>query len=86
MLVGFLKQQKMDHVHDCEPCKRFFVGESAFARHNSLVHSESLLTDIEFESLTSGDICDIKTGPETLKKNRFTRKNLFQGTERKGRS
>ena len=63
-----LKHKEIDHVHDCEPCKSYCVGDSAFASHNSLVHIESLWTDIEYESLTSGDICDIKTGPETLRR------------------
>ena len=44
-------------------CNKYYVGDSTFAAHNSLVHSVDLLKD---ENLTSSDICDIKYGPETL--------------------
>ena len=63
-----LKHKEKDHIHDCESCNKYYVGDSTFAAHNSLVHSVDLLTDIEFENLASSDICDIKYGPETLRK------------------
>ena len=50
MLAGFKKHKEKYHVHDCESCNNYLVGDSTFAAHNSLAHSGDLLKDIEFEN------------------------------------
>ena len=75
-----IKHKEVKLVHICEVCEYEFIGDAEFERHKKLVHlnSDTVLTEKEFDELNDSDKEDIRCGPDSPRRQEFTKRYLLR--------
>ena len=75
-----IKHKEMKHVHIYEVCEYEFIGDAKFERYKKLVHlnSDTVLTKKEFDELNDSEKEDIRCGPDSPRRQEFTKRYLLR--------